>query len=817
MFNLGLFTLIVLCLPPILVGIAVVKKYSEVKRIELLLPSGIIIGLSLYIFLLNITFHIIPGELGILLSYLGLLILCIVFYKNTHLKLSFKFDLKFLLLWAFSIIFWGGFLYWKAGHALIGGDVNIYYSIASSFIKGNYPPMAPWQPDVSLSYHIGVLELLGALHFLTNLSYEFLHLALSFIFVFSAIQIVLWFVGIGVSIKRFILINTLIFIVFISSGFLKIAFPTQHHYFPNIASFNDLIIWLRQLPTARESIEVYGAPTNLDALIYVIFHAAGISLFLSIVTLLTYPLRRALFKTWVIVLISASSLALTNEAIFVAAFPAFLVCMYLWYFYNFNDLTSRPSSLISDLRFMFIVIKKSITLKTLSSFILGSYGKLTLLIFLMGTFVFLQGGVITNNLKLFNNGKIESSVVVFPKRDDIKGDFISYHLDSMRTKIHPPENQWLPFKWISLGVDLMLLFGFIFVFLNKATAERKQLYLLIFLTSLFAILSYNFIVPKYILANSNRILVIAFQLLAILFLLFSFWFMNLLFGRKKTILTVLKVIFFVLVILPTVIPPIATLSKTRFGENKLIPKYQQKSHAHIWIKNNLSLKERVVVLDSRTPHPSGAAKLMINSGVSSPVFAGGFKSYSIEAGPEYMDIAYTLSPKALNDLSIDYLLLDNVYIEKLPQSRREQLNNDSLFEILHHSNKEDGGWERVYKVKGEYFRLSQELDGTLSQFKKIAPLQGSYYIDDDKKFNPDFLRRAIIFTLKDRDLSFVAGSGVYQHTEIIVNFKDHQAGNKYKYYVLADGTSPFVLCQCQTKALWQSYNKMFFLWENLDI
>ncbi len=225
--------LLILIFPICLSGIIIFKSVSSLKRAEVLIPAGVLLGLSFFIFLINAVAFVIKGGIGIIISYILQILLAVVFYKMHSGGVEFP-KRKSLILWVISLVSWGGFIYWKTSHALIGSDTNIYYSVTASFIKGNFPPLTPWQPEVPLAYHLGAFELLGVFHFFTDFSLEFLHLFFATVFIFSSVQIIMWIFKRHNSLWTFILANIAVSIGFISFGFINISWPILPLIFPSI-------------------------------------------------------------------------------------------------------------------------------------------------------------------------------------------------------------------------------------------------------------------------------------------------------------------------------------------------------------------------------------------------------------------------------------------------------------------------------------------------------------------------------------------------------------------------------------------------------
>lgn len=763
---------LIFLLPILFSGIAVLRKTTNPAKIELLLPVGSILGLTIFTFILNIAAFLIKGSFGIITAYLLTVCLGLLLHKSIKSKDNGIALLqgKALILWLFSILSWGGLIFWKAAHALIGSDTNLYYSIAHSFIRGNFPPMTPWQPDLPLAYHPGALELLGAFHFLTGLNFQFLHLFLSALFIICAVQIVIWIWDRHTDLLSFIVANLAALVVFISFGFLFLVLPNFPSALPHINNTNELVIALRNLPTANQAIEVYGAPVNLDGLIYFIFHAFGIAIFLSLVIIVINYRKNNSLLTWVILAISLSALALVNESIFIATIPAIFVGLFL-----------AKENIIRIMMF----------------------GLLTSLIILF------QGGFITS--AFFSPNNIEKSVVVLPNKEDIKEDFISYHYNQEISKMLPTKLEWGGLLWFHVGVDLLMLVDILL--LLKLKVDRRQFILLIvlFIAGFTSLVGYNILVPKFLVANGNRFLSFSFLILSLVICLSLIEVTNIV-RTGNLFKKILFSVFILWLFIPTILPPLAFLSKTRFGENMLVPKLQKSSGGIEWIRKNLSYNTRVIVLDIRAPHPSGMARALVEAGVFAPIFPGEFRAYTIEASPEYLDIAYYLSPKALKTLKTYFLVIDSHFFENLIDIRKEQLLNDRYFEQLFIKNYQ-GGWERILKIKQDFLDDRNELPGTIREMSgKVT--SGKIYIDNEEHFNPSYLRRAIIFSLRDRDLYYLPQSGVYLNVESYINQKYPAGGINYNYLVLGPNTDPKTICNCKAEIVFQGLKKNIYVWRS---
>lgn len=768
--------LFLLFLVPLLaVGIIIFRKISTLGRFELLFPAGSILGLAFFTFLLNSLAFILKGKAAITAAYvLMLLIGLIAFYtlQKDKEKISFPKGRQ-LIYWFTGIVVWGGFIFWKAAHALIGSDANLYYAAAATFIKGNFPLMTPWQPDIPFSYHTGASELLGAFNVFSGLDFQFLHLFFSAFFIFCIAQIIIMIILNTVSITKFLFANVAVAGVLISWGFFYLVWPVFPLDFPDIEGFNSLILWLRDLPNAGSAIEIYGAPFNIDALIYFLFHAFGLGLFFSLLILTANLKKNNSIFPLTAVFIGLAALALVNESVFAAAFPAIFLGIIIVNFYR--------KTLAKNFKRIF--------------FLTG---------FLLLT-VFLQGGVIS---ALANNSSaIEKSVVIFPSKEDVNDDFQSYHQGQEPFKILPLKDQWLPLGWIHPGIIIMMIFSIPAIFWFRKETDKSLLLKMLFAAGFSSLLAFNFIVPKFLVANGNRFLSASYIFFSLILILAFIWFYE---TEKKKIRKALLLMIAFWIFIPTILPPLALISKTRFGENKLIPRKPQISEGIKQLKER-QFNERVLVLDKNAPHPSGQFRAMIDAGLFAPLFAGNFRVFTVEASPEYLDAAYYLNPKALASLKIDTLLVDDMFYQTLPNLRKQQLNNDEYFEQIFAQSAGENP-EKIFRIKNKFLKEGSEIERSFAELKSFIP-SGRIYIDSEKNFNPSYLRKALIFSLRDKDIYYLPESGVYLNVETNINSHPPREDHDYEYLVLGKNTNPLNLCNCQTKLIWTGIKGQVFLWK----
>ena len=762
------------------IGIVIYKSISKQSDFEISFPVGSVLGLTVFTFFLNSTAFLIKGENGIIVAFVSYLLLGALFLTLNASVFSLsefkKVNKTFLNFYLASIFIWGGFIYWKAKFALIGSDVNLYYAVAHTFTRGNFPPLTPWQPDLPLSYHLGAFELLGALYYFTKLNFEFLHLFLAGFLIFCCIQIIIWLWGRHTRVLSYLWANLIAVICFISFGFIYITWPIFPIQLPQISSINQLVIWVRDLPSVNQAIEVYGAPINLDSFIYFLFHPFGLSIFLSLIVLLINIRRERVFFGWIVIYLSLTALALINESIFVAVFPAVTLGVVL--------VERASKTLIKNFRVLIMIIILSVLI------------------------VCVQGGIITSSVF---TSRVDSSALIFPERKDIKDDFIGYHNGQELSKLLPQKKEWLPLQWFHPGIGMYVVVSLIIVLFPRFSFYWSLILKVLLSSALFSLIAYHVIIPKFLIANGNRFLSFSILLFTLAILL------AVTFLAKKTKWSLFKkalgIVLFIFIVLPTIFPPLALLSKTRFGENKLQSKILVGSPGVNWMRENVSFNNRVIVLDARAPHPSGQARAMVEAGVFAPVFTGEVRAFTIEASPWYIDIAYYLSPEALKALKASVVLIDPHFYKSLPEIRKEQLIDNKYFTKIFENEINETEWEKIYRVKDQYLIEGGELDGTFKQMENIISKKAKVYIDNEENFMPSFIRRPIIYTLRNRKLYFIPGSGVYLNAEVDIPFTEPDSTLKYNYLVLGKNTDPIKICSCDSKLIWKGLKDEVLIWQ----
>lgn len=778
------FKALVFLLPLFWSGLVLTRRGLGIKRAEVVFPAAFILGITSYIFLLNAVSFIIRPSLSLAVSYVLLVFLALaVSLKVRAQKIDFPENTSHFF-WFISLFFWAVFLFVFIGQmASFGGDTTLYYSIAKTFARGNFPIVSPWQPDLSVGYHYGASIFLGAFNWFTNLPFEFLHRLTAFFLLLSLSQLLIWLWRRHHNFFVFVLYQLLPIVFLITIGTFMLVRPVFPLDFPAIKGFNDFISWAINLPSVHISFETWGAAVNLGLTVYFLHQFSGLAMFgLGLILALYPPAKKRGFNLGLLLVI-LSSLALTNESIFLPT--AFCLATAIF------------------LREVF-----SGTLK--KNFLL-----LTLIAFLTAATVVAQGGVISDVI-LRKDSHLEKSIYFFPQKEDIPGDFKAYHWRQQNFKLFPVKDEWKPlqyyhigFKWLYLASALMLIGLFL-----KKDKSHSVLFAALLVAALVSSFAYNFIVPKFKVADGNRLMGLAYQFLGLAITFFFVWLVEGLWKEKKKASFIFALFLTAWIFSFSMLQPIAELGRTNSGINKLLPERRLVSPTIQWLKENVPYNARVLYLDVIAPFSPKSSEVMIDSGVFTPSFTPQYRAYTTGGGPEFLDLVYTLNPSGMNFFGTSYLVVDSEFYKNLAMERKKDLQNPNFFALVFETK--NSGWERIYSVKEGYLKEGKELGGTFEELKEIIPVGSKFLIGEWKDVSPwNQLRKSVIFALKDKKPVFVWGPGVYLNVLTWIDWGPPGDDEVFDFYVLSEDTNPESVCDCKTHLVWKGINDNIKVWKVL--
>ncbi len=763
--TLTFFILLFIC------GIVIIRRLTEENRVKILIPSGAMVGIALYIFLINALAHIIKGPPGF---YLSLIIeLSIAFLVNrfipTH-PIEFPKG-KSMIYYLISVLFWGIFLYMLLATGDMGGDIYYHYGIAALFSRGDYPMHTPWQPDYIMTYHFGVAEFLGAARSITGGSFLFIHRLLAIFMLFSWSQILTWLLvkKDPSKLSSLLILSIPAFVGLISLGGFMIAWPVT---LTPIRFSGSIFQWFGQLPILNNSLDSYGSPLVLDMITTFLHRFFALSFFFSFLSILLSP-RKGNYPMLIAgTVILLSSIALADASVLAVILPAVFLISFFTYF------------------------NKSI-FKTLA------------LIFISLLVICLQGGLITETL--FNRQNY-SGILFFPKEFQ---EYVAYQISSRLFENLP---NYQPFRWFHPGIiwqlSLLLLISVSLQikslnFVDFKDKRKLQLILyLFFISSLTSLIAFYGIVPKLLSVNGNRFISLSYYLsaLGITFYLTNWWISN-----TKRLLFLRFIIVWILLF--SIIPPFFNMFPRPTKYHGLMPPSEPNRPSFNWIRDNLAVNERIIVLTQPSPFEQPNITLSTVIGALTPTWGHKPRAEVIwEMTPWYADAYFTLNPDVLQTLKINYLIIGSNYLPQLAIQRKQDLLNTRYFQPVFI---DDENKQTIFKVTNEYLYEAKNLEGTLSELEQIAPKKGTFYLEYTPNI-PENMFRAVRLLLYDRDVYHPIGAAFYNGSIDVKLIYHKTLLNNYDYLILGAATDPKTICHCEAKLLWSGFGNNIKLWKTLN-
>lgn len=774
-FKVLIFTLIIF-----FSGLVIVRRATKDCRAQIIFPTAAIFGLSLYLFLTNALAYLIKGPLLFYISLTAEMALAYVIHKKTAVQ-PLEFPIKGLkFFWIFSLIFWGILLFVITNTSPFnGGHDTEYQSFASLFARGDYPVHAPWQPDYLAFLHLGASQLLGSLRILTGANYYLVQAFIAFLSLWSCSQILTWILDLKnkKSFPSLFIYAIPAFAGVISLGSFMLVWPARFA-FPDTGG--NFVNWLTSLP----ALEMPNPPQfpyfghldyiSLDAIILFLQRVTAFSFFIGLLPILLSPSekKKYIFSAGSLIILLAT-IALTDESVLIPALP------------------------IVFLTAIFIFEKK---LAVLIPFV----------IFALVT-IAIQGGTVTE--VLLNRYGMGSGTLIFPSdRENPFEKFRTWRMVYQSSHLYnAPSLQ--PFSWFRPGIiwllaALLLVCSRIAIFFRKRTDDDKKLNVLIlimFLSSLGSFLAFHIIVPHPFHSNGWRFLFLSYQLagIGIGFSLIYFWGLipKKLFSLKIIIVWILFFSFF---------PSMFRLFPRRSDLSWFTVPSEPKKPIYEWVKNNLPLDARIIALTDANPIPSSNANLVKQIGAFTPIWPEGIRNYdALDTSPTYADLYYTLNPHSLQKLKAAYLIINNLYLSQLPEARKPDIFNKEFFQTIY----TDPSGEVILKLLPKYLESGINLEGTLEELDKIAPREGTFFIDHKSTHEVNNLYRSIVLLFRDR---IFYGETDYWNSRLSVNIPFYGLSSEhYDYIVGGRDLDLYSICRCQTKLLWSGLEGRVNLWQTL--
>src|SRR3989344_3888228 len=274
-------------------------RKDEKSNKLLTLGASMILGHLGFLFLLSTLSYFFKGMWAILGIFSLYFFSCVFLYLKKLHPLDFKKIIPKLTLtntiFSLVLIIYLGVLFVFTHRTYVGSDAEIYWAIATSFAKGNYPTVQSWQHQFLTVYHQGTFMVEGAINLISKSRIELIHFLFSF-YLLAAIFIFL----LGLVKKSLLSFLPSIIAVFLIGPVILLAFP---HSLQNFSQYPDFSIF--------QGSNGAGA-VDLQGLIYINFYTFGLASFLVFMYFL---------KNNLISLILLALLASIDETFFLVGVP----------------------------------------------------------------------------------------------------------------------------------------------------------------------------------------------------------------------------------------------------------------------------------------------------------------------------------------------------------------------------------------------------------------------------------------------------------------------------------------------------------------
>lgn len=721
------------------VGFLLARLFLKPQNWLLILPISVLAGIFSFILWLGTWSYFLKGTIGIqiqIVLFVALGYILFVFQKKELLKEKVRLSWKSL----YTLLIFGAFLLFIVfigGRNTYGGDVIAYWGFATSFANGNYPMMSPWQPDLLAAHHQGGYLYEGALYALTSVSISLIHT------IFSAVVItggffLLW--GYARKVSGWMLISLLPAIIFyIAFSLIIIPLPKAvESILPYEVKHPSPI-----LPILTDTKNRLGGSANLNEIYYINHRPTAFAGMFLIIILLLIEWRVSDGKKLIILSLLSVPIISTDEVVL----PAIFLAIFYWWIGKLK--VKDPMSRKKLLRDSFL----SAIVFVIFFFVIGSALRDSLLMpakeaprfqlitdsnFLQARFTELKGAVLEyKNLPI---------ILYMPT---VPGYFLLALLAAIRSKSK---------------ISLMFIFGSIGILAAFLTAEHTY----------YPQNQGRFLHLIYLLLGSS----IGFSILELI-------------KRKLKWDVVLGFILFML-FLPGIISSSLYLVKQMKGDNYpnfkgTLPEYKVLS----WSKKNIPNK-RILFLDGYLFDQS-YSYLTLNGiqqyGLIVPVSPAHIKVHTPDFGVEAMDVLYSLDPKSMEELKLEYFYLVEKQRQNLPKGRLNNLNNPIYFDKVY---SDDLG--TMYKIKQNYIQNAQAMHPTLLDINSLIPKNSKIYLDNPPQM--DFgLRAVLMLMLKDLGTVYTHwGPGGFNYIETKITYSEPVNECVYDYLVLSKKTDPTSLC-----------------------
>lgn len=725
------------------------------------LGSSMILGLLGYLMLLSIFSYFLKGPIalkGIFLFYFFVCLFTYWKYIRKHNPLRRLFDFKYnysniltLLVLAFYVFF---IFLFGSGYA-IGGDGDMYWGIATSFTRGNYPTHLSWQPNYLTVYHQGTFLVEGAIRALFGTGIASIHNFFT-AFVLSAIFIFVTGMAREITKSAYSVLPS-IFTLILLGG--PVVLKTSYiQFFTDIFSAEGPSVrtYIKNVIYDLSSYPTYGyfqgsnggGVVSIKEMFYTNFYTFGLSAFILFAFLFGKEVKREFNLKNLSILTVFSFLILgIDETFFIVSFVLLLSLI----IFKFRNLSFKK------------IIKYSFTL---------SFIGVTLFFVIQNP---IRDSILTPSpelprFKLLIETDIENkfiSNITYRKDEYLNWNGVPQGITAHQlalSSIRYGADRVVEINglvWQKLDYRLVFIIT-LFILLSVTAPNARILALSSFIAFVFSIVIVNTFWPpnKFRMVNQAAQLLILSQ---------GFIFLKL-DKLKNKFFRYLLIILLILIFLPQFL-----VSHAKFLIEAVYTQhsYFTTNSASFFLTELEALvpwPSRIIFIETY-PYEAEAPYVTMSAftrhGLPIPLSEPKPKVLNPAKGLQWYDAVSKLSPYALKELEVDYVFVYKTGLKHLSDNRVEQLNNPSYFALIK-------SWDEgsLYRVDNSFKNLDDDKEGTLKGLISKIGTGKKVYLG---KFKLTEIRQIFLLNLSKQNHllgpKHAHGGDFFMYIETIVPFE----------------------------------------------
>lgn len=672
-------------------GITIFSLIFKTENKLIITGGGMILGPLGFLLILSVLSYFLKGHQAIKILFGIYTLACFIFIlKNTFsIKRLLYIDKSVKSLTVIAVVLFYVIIFFFYGRsAPIGGDVSTYWGIATSFARGNYPTVLPWQAKFLSAYHEGSFVIMGAISALSSVNIWIVHLFFS-IYLVTALLIIVTGINREKDLSFLALLPAILGIILFGGPILFIG---------NIGNFLSRLInldinYFIQFDNLKSSIGSSAA--SIGGMYYSNFYTFGLaSLFLFLYIYFETKNKKLMLQNILLTILSILILSISES--------------------------------------LFILLVPFLAIKLVKDYILNNFNKnirhLYILFFLFISLFLLVQNFIRDSL--ISPGTQGTSFRILTPRDTVFHDRIKY-MKEVRFISKDGSIWYLP----DLRLTILLTFIFAFIFKSKWAIIMATL-------SLISLFFSVVIVDPFWPASGLRFTNQSHQM--ILFA-YGFLIVDLLRNRKNTIAFITGLLM-VIFILPQFIGNNFVFihrSLTR-DDGYLIKNADLKVEHLIWINNNLEYKKNILFVDEypfNGPNSPMTDCAVQNYGIFVPTGPPNVKLISVDTSLTWYDAIVFLNSRALKDLKVDYVFIKHSEVGRFSAKRQNQIKNKEYFKPVY-----EDITGILYEVKPDFKDLEDE-ETTLQKMVDTIGDGDIVYLDT---FSVVDIRKGLIAELANR-------------------------------------------------------------------